>query len=432
VAKLIATTIKPKIFMNLNFGNLLLDFYRPGDPDPSNEDLQNFSNMHGLDYDLKNNYFELNRLFKSYNRFKAVLNEEIDEPVEYRHLAHILAESNIIPIEQDRDESKKGVEFYNGITIVVLEYDGNPLDKNTNINVRCPPYGLDNDRYENNDIVFITKSPQGFWEPLIYVEKQQTGISDHDAYFRIPRKRFYFKNNPMNPRIVKRFEEYSQKCSEGVIYRGAFSTQTGIDSRNLETFTQVYDLFVKSYQYRPYAIVKDVYNHMVGLSINVSKKNKEISEVIVPVSDDGNITYFNNFAKIHVNYTKMRLGDPADIFLLYNNVPEMQRLQVSNPGYKLKHFKCKEDKRKGQAQTEYKCKDGTIFGFQLANGITLPCRPTGYNDEYKSKIAAASIQTIPSNKLIEFEYEINDAIVKDISGSLEQKPVFDKYFIQKE
>jgi len=142
VAELISLNITPRVFLQLNFGNLLLEFFNPSKKPDSDYELQKFGNKH-LQTDINLIKPELSRFKRSYDNFKNnyVLNS--NETKQLRHFIHALAEPGLL--------SEHGILF------IVLEYDRDPHDPNVEVDVKCPSLGIDKDRYYKNDIAYITK-----------------------------------------------------------------------------------------------------------------------------------------------------------------------------------------------------------------------------------------------------------------------------------
>ena len=417
----ISQAITPKVFANLNFGNLLLEFFHPGDTEPDNTTLESFSGLH-MGLSIKYFRYELSRLYRSYNRFIKFLKGEIPGagPKQYRQFFHILAEKGLLirrkPIQ----------DLTNGLTIIVLDYDGDPIDPTTRVNVRCPPYGFDMGRYSNNDITFLTCDKNGIWEPLIYVDRQMGGQQVADpvyrlSYFRIPQSKFTTVMEQKLPQnLLDRYTEFKTKCSKGVIYRGIYTSQTGVDSGRLETFSYLYKMFSIT-QSPVKGIIRDIYNHMVGVVVSANQFKPNM-DVIIPASDDGYIEIMQQIPIIQLGFDAKResdityqyrsYADAYTVYQFYNS--EMQTIITKNPDYRLKSLKCRE---KTGDDIEI-CRNGDIIGFILQNGIVLPCRPTSYN-ELKEKLGGNIPITLSpvAFKKVEFEFQINEDIIKHATKS---------------
>ena len=427
----ISATIPPRVFINLNFGNLLLEFFKPGDAEPDNATLENFSQLY-LGLSIQQYRTELSRIYRSYMRFIRFVKGEFDEKIQYRQFFHILAEKGLL-VRRNRED------LTDGLNIIVLEYDGNPSDPATRVTVRCPPYGFDMGRYRNNDYAFMTVDKAGMWEPLIYVDAQTAGSAHllsglRQSYFRISPLRIAAQfDNPLPKSLVDRFNEFNDKCATGVVYRGIYTAQTGIDAAQLIPLSKIVAELGKT-QTPARGIIRDTYNHLVGITVRDPTSK---ADIIIPAADDGYISYSASLPEIHLNFD---VNDPTQHYRGYADAGAVYRfytgtqikpLQIINNGYGLRSLKC-ETRSPKKDET---CKNGTIVGFTLANGIILPCRPTPYND-FKAKYDGTipvEIRALPYKKDVEFEYEINQDIAALGQGQGQsQTPTYDENMLVRE
>jgi hypothetical protein len=415
----ISATITPRIFLNLNFGNLLLEFFEPGDPEPTDQALESFSNLH-LQLSIAQYKVELSRLYRSYRRFihfirgtdpsskfSELIPDANPKPKQYRQFFHILAEKGLLVRKNMED-------LTNGLNIIVLEYDADPTDPGTRVQVKCPPYGYDLGRYRNNDVAFMTVDKDGFWEPLIYADAQSAGSAHllsglRRSYFRIPVSRFSAQTHYVLPQpLVKRYTEYTEQCSKGTVYRGLYTVQSGVDAAALIPLSKVVSELAKT-KTPVRGIVRDTYNHLVGVTVREVGSKQDI---IIPAADEGYISYSHPLPEIHLNYDVdspkehyRGYASAEQVYNFYNGI-QIKPLQVVSPGYVLRAFKCTSAST-GTGVNQ--C--STLVGFTLANNVVVPCRPTSYS-EFKEKHPAVPVEmdTLPYKKDIEFEYEINDEI----------------------
>ena len=154
----ILEVIIPRVFIQLNYGNLLLEFYSPNDPVLPKQLLQRWANNHlGVIYN-ETNKLEIERIYKSYTAFNKWLLS--DEPKEYRQFAMLLAQSNLL-----QGASRPGITF------IVIE-----LNEDSTVDIRCPSYGYNTELMTNNDVAFLFHHHTGIWEPIFYVNNVVTGI----------------------------------------------------------------------------------------------------------------------------------------------------------------------------------------------------------------------------------------------------------------
>lgn len=425
----ISATILPRVFMNLNFGNLLLEFFKPGDAEPDNATLETFSQLY-LGLSIQHYRTELSRIYRSYMRFIRFVKGEFDEKVQYRQFFHILAEKGLL-VRRNRED------LTDGLNIIVLEYDGNPSDPATRVTVKCPPYGFDMGRYRNNDYAFMSVDKAGLWEPLIYVDAQTAGSAHllsglRQSYFRISPLRIAAQfDNPLPKPLIERFNEFNSKCAAGVVYRGIYTAQTGIDAAQLIPLSKIVVELAKT-QTPARGIIRDTYNHIVGVTVRDPTSK---ADIIIPAADDGYISYSANLTEIHLNFDVKdaphqyrSYADAGAVYRFYTGT-QIKPLQIINAGYALRTFKC-ETRSPKKDET---CKNGTLVGFTLSNGIILPCRPTSYND-FKAKYdgtISVEIRALPYKKDVEFEYEINDDIAAMDQGP-SQTPTYDESMLVRE
>ncbi len=443
----ISQVIKPHIYANLNFGNLLLEFFNPGDYDKYMNDnelrlsleqfkevLQSFSTDWLSSEPVGVFQYELTRLFLSYRRFIEYVRGKTADRLQYRHFFHMLAERGLFVRNTADEASKKSV---NGLTIIVLEYEGDPTDPTSKVRVRCPPYGFDIERYEKNDVCFMTVDAAGFWEPLLFVEPVEIGSTQRQAYYRIPYQKFAKaadKPGALPQNIRERFFEFRNKCSAGAVYRGIYTAQVGVDSSTLLPLSSITDSFVKTQ--RPVeGILRDAYNHLVGAVIPYDSKRQN-THIIIPASDDGDMRYFDSIKKIFFGFDPRmdkngiyKYNDYADAQEVYNfyHGPEMERIQAKNPGYAFKSFICIPKKKTppplfGMPPAKPSCEGGMIVGYRLQNGILLPCRRSAYNelrDKMKDKFSTLTFERIPYSA--EFTFTQDRKIIREALTPEERK-----------
>ena len=307
VANYIRKAIYPILFQSFNFGNLVIEFYNPTDPPPPENELESWAEIH-LGVEIKaTNKFYIERLYNSYNRFIHFL-EDPSRPKELRQFAHILAEP--------------GVLTDNGITIIVVDYSGNPNDSKTTINIRCPLQGYSSYQYENNDIVFLTHDPSGIWEPLIYTDntpsKGSVGdIHNHNFLFQAA------ELNKQDENVRSRIQEFRAKCDSKSL--GAYTSTTApTPGGSLADSLIPKETLLYGADAPPYGLVRDSYNHIVAATFRYNRLL-----VAVPLADDGSLDNFhlNNLdpkkkkaeiKRIHFGWDDFKAADTDDIISFYN------------------------------------------------------------------------------------------------------------------
>ena len=347
--------IQPRAFINLNFGNLLLEFYDKAINNPLPTDtpitqaiISEWSSKY-LKADITENEVELRRFYLAFRRFRGYLTSS-SETKQLRHLYHALAEPGLVTP--------------NGITIIVLEYKGNPASDDVEIEVRCPNLGFDLSRYSRNDIVFMTRDSKGFWEPLSYIQKQvifPTKIVKQDALYKFTINQL----SSLVPQAVRdRVQEFMRQCSSS--YRGYYTSQSHVDSRLLIPIS----VALKSLgQVEAVGIIRDAYNHLVAITLSSGSKGvRKSPEVILPIADDGYIAHKDQDLTIYVSWKSVEnnLASAADVYRIYETVVKKKLLPLSKQ-YTLLDFIQEED--------------GMIRGFRIGAEssdeqyppIILPC-----------------------------------------------------------
>ncbi len=375
--------ITPRVFMTLNFGNLVLEFYTPETKmddktvkerarDP---ELKLYFDDDNVEGSLETNRtttvnLELKRLFIAYDNFVNYI-RSTDIKKEYRHFVHALAEPNLL------------FEEGPGITIVELQYKGDPYSADTKIDVKCPILGYDSLRYSKNNIAFIThykgmlnNEYRDIWEPLIYVkqvsipgklEKSQKGI-----YSISPRVLV-----DSLPTLKERVREFKTQCSS--LYRGFYTIQRDISYKLIHPYSYVKEKLLP--KYRIGRIIRDLYNHIVGITVEIRK-----SEVIIPVVDDGTIDN-NNIVSFGYNSIG-KLASANTYYEVYNQIGPLFR--ANSPYYTITSF--------------YKDKySNKVYEVRLGPNLRIPC------GDFREPIEGLTIPIeTPSNRA---DYMVEDETV---------------------
>jgi hypothetical protein len=368
VAKLLSDRIQPRTFINLNFGNLLLEFYSLSlnasarQRQPTDDELSQWASTY-LKANLSENRMELLRFYKAYTYFKTYLLSK--EPKQLRHIAHALSEPGVIT--------------ENGLNLIVLEYNGNPASKDVQITVRCPLSGFDIDRYSKNDVAFITHDSLGFWEPVIYVHKKKVQIrTEQEGFYKFTWRELA----TVAPPIVRdRISEFTKQCSSS--YRGIYTSQPFIDSRLLVPVSTALKLLSPA---EPIGIIRDAYNHLVAVTVASNPENpKGSKEIVVPVADDGIVFYKDQDLRIHISWKTVNIASASDVARVYGGIINNKFVSLTKQ-YVLMQFL-----REG----------GEIAGFQLGvRGyplLTLPCGP--------GDVGEIPIEDYTEDAPIEFAFE---------------------------
>lgn len=268
------------VFIQLNYGSTLFDFYDPETSIPSvntQRYLENFAKQihmpikRGVEFNNQHTD-TLIRAFKSYLAFGSHFTDSTIIK-EYRIFGQLLTQQAIF------DENERGVLF------IVLELN----DKNE-LMIRCPPYGVNREAAARCDYAFLLHYTQdNTWEPVFYTNYSE----EEDERTNI----FVFKNTPEErpkwPKIVEtRVKEFQTLCySSGL---GLYTQiETGLDIQTvLFTLSEVRDLETPKAQKKETApedrvfikyVLRDLYNRVNGVVISI-RGGKLIT---VPCIDDG-------------------------------------------------------------------------------------------------------------------------------------------------
>ena len=323
--------ILPRPYLFLNYGNLLLEFYNPSDAGPTYQDLQLWSQKN-LEVELSDeNKPSVLRLWKSYHRFREFILSKTTLK-EYRQFAQMLALPGFLSV--------RGVIFI--ILDIVKDGDGERLE------IRCPPFGYDNEQYADADIGFLMHHHTGIWEPIFYSENERAHKQFGDRHAStLNFQRSLIANWPLI--VQKRVLEFTQKCAGPG--RAAWTSASLVDSFALIPVSRAIQGIAQS----PEGIVRDSYNHIVALTFRVEAGKNRL--VTVPVVDDGTIL---SPARLHFDWDDYTSATVDAVIRFYQE--NIEPIFTYYPGYTIK----------------YKVKNvttGKIVAVQLANGLYIPCLP---------------------------------------------------------
>ena len=370
--------ITPRVFIQLNYGNLLLEFYNPKYeikkqyikrmPTWAREQL-------GIEYKESVNALEVQRIFNSYLHFQAWM-RDFSTVKEYRHFAMILAQGNLIPnLIQGQLVSRAG------ITIIVID-----INKDNSVSVRCAPYGYNSELMDNNNIIFLMHHYSGIWEPLFYVDNTtKDGVRERDLttlVFQKGREKGW-------PEIVKKlYGEFKRSCSGPG--KSIYTSQSYIDSNAMIPLSMavkiVNTITENSSNFFFYGIIRDAHNHVAALVCQ--EKTGDISyEVALPVIDDGILITDKN---IILNWEDFNVSPVEETERIYKDylLPVITSLY---PAYAKQYTISKYAVSK---------KTNLVVGLQLTNLLFIPVEETS-NTQTKESVVIVD----------EFEWNINRKII---------------------
>ena len=370
----ILSPIKPRVFIQMNYGNLVLEFYNPKYV-IRKQDVKRMpywaANELGVTYN-ESNSLEIQRIFNSYLHFVEWMRDTTTVK-EYRHFAMILAQSNLIP--NLLPNTKISIA---GTTIIVID-----ISKDNSVSIRCPPYGYNSELMDNNNIIFIMHHYTGVWEPLFYVDNTEIdGIRQNDLTTLV------FQKGRYNgwPEIVKKlYGEFKRSCSGPG--KTVYTSQSNINSnaliplsvskKYLEIISQKYNNFSFT------GILRDAYNHAVAIICEESVDGITY-EVALPVIDDGIlITDKENI----LNWNDFNVSPVKETIRIYKTYL-LPLIGSRYPGYNINKYSISK-------------KTNLIVGVQLKNLLFIPVEETSNTVTDENQI----IQTD------EFEWDINRKII---------------------
>ena len=262
-----------KSYLSLNYGNLLLEFYRPTDRPKDMKKIENWIRLWAkttMNIDMNDtNQEQIIRLYYSFNRFKAWL-KETSTRKEYRQFAMMLAQSRFL-----RGPSKPGITF-----IVLDLLKGKKAGDPEILQVRCPPFGYNKETMGQNDVAFLLHHYSGVWEPLFYIDNRAPSVRGPESYTLLFE---YAKRSDWPPIVETRLKEFISRCHSDA--RAVFTFQSKILSLKLIPVSAAKRELDKQSEIQYVGYIRDAYNHLVALMLRERKEGAPV--VLLPVADDG-------------------------------------------------------------------------------------------------------------------------------------------------
>lgn len=349
----IREVISPRVYTFLNYGNLVLEFYDPGDPGPSENELRLWMSRE-LQVDVNaTNQDAAMRIWKSYHHFLGFL--ESTQTKEYRQFAQMLA----LP----------GLLSPRGLVLIVME-----LNEKDELSVKCPPFGYNIEQYSSSDVGFILHRSSGIWEPIFY-SSNRAQTARFTARHQ-PEITFQRSLEAGWPSIVKqRVSEFTNKCYS--IGRGAYTSTRRIDTMSLLPLSRA----IQGMPQIPTGVVRDTYNHIVAVTFRAKAGKPGL--VALPVVDD---EYVPVTRTIHLDWDDYTPAPMDFIIEFYKN--NFDDIFSSYPRYKI----MRRIKSRGT---------GRYVALQLENGLYIPAG--------MPKVEEA-VLSLPLGEIDEMEWSLNRAI----------------------
>lgn len=364
-----------KLFISINFGNLMLEFYTPSQQTYTAAELTKWAVKY-LNPKRSQQYPYIARIKKSYDNFINFL-QNPKRVKEYRQFAHLLAQPNIFM------KTKSAIDTP-GILFVVIE-----MTDEKHYTIRCPPFGITN-AMKSCDIGFLIHREE-IWEPLFFLKNDisKLGTARHIHTLRINKDNRQLPQ--LRPDVFKIIQTFRERCAnqEPTVYTGiqqlAIKDATLPDLTSLITIMKELGTFV--------GVIRDVYNHVVAVTIKIDNDN----EIAFPVLDDGFMQSQNSLA-IYFGWEGFA---PAPVEIVWEFYMENQERFTNYAGYKPMRI----------VRLPYG-KTRAIKAIQLENGIYIP-------------VGESEIEELPGRvddvEEFEFEWTINEKIGRPAESASDKK-----------
>lgn len=364
----IIDVLQPRVFIQMNYGNLVLEFYDPKKPPIKNRKrLELWANQKlGIQMN-KENELEVERIYNSYTNFIEWLDSE-KTVKEYRQFSMILSQANLIQGRVGRP----------GTTVIVID-----IFKDDSVSVRCPTYGYNAELMDNNDVIFLMHHHSGIWEPLFYVDNTTVDdIRDKDLFTLVFQKGRY---NGWPDVVKKLYGEFRRSCSGPG--KTVYTSQSFINSNAIISLSGAQRLLLNvSKKYNNIffnGMLRDAYNHVAAVVIE-EQQDGESYHVALPVVDDGVLI---TDKALYLNWNDFYPAPLEETLRIYKNYL-LPFISARYPGYNLDKYVVSK-------------KTNSLVGVQLKNLMYIPV------EEQDVKTINKDLVTL----IDDFEYDINRDII---------------------
>ena len=360
----------PRVFLNAHFGNLVLEFFQPADGramPATRQELQQWAQVHlqiGLN---SSNQYPLMRLYNAYHRFVEFIKDP-SQRKDLRHIQPLLAEPGLLTTR--------------GVQLIIMNDNGSEP-----VTIQCPIFGVSLQRHKKNDFVFLSRRMRtvgqiSYANYELYVHTSNKPAKGGEVEIHEPILRWDYQSRRIWPDVVQqRVDEYVNQCQSK--YRSIYTAQSGVQSSTFIPLSLTLDAPSK-----PEGIVKDTYNHIVGVTFR--SKPGSTRMVVLPVIDDGVATISSGFSiqSIYLDWEDLQAAPIEEVVQYYQT--KLDQFFLLYPGY----------------QVEYAVRrNQQIVAIQLKNGLYVPVAPPKKQDAFD----ALNMKVVDVN---EFKWEID----KRISG----------------
>jgi hypothetical protein len=335
--------VTPLVFLSLNYGNFLFDFFDPTTPAPPPFVLKQFASKQLLlDSGIGLHKEAILRAWKGYEAFKAFM-ANTSKVKEFRQFAQLLSLPNLLYWTDSNNDV-----IANGIMFIVLE-----MKQTGELVARCPPYGITPEMAARCDVAFLlhyTIGSVNVWEPVIYTENNADAeLSETYMVFRRDAEAGW-------PAVVKkRVAEYQAMCfSSGL---GIYTDSSMINPKTLIPLSvgMLIDSEVK-------AILRDTYNHVSSILFRTDQ-----GVIMVPVIDDGSVHPTTKVELDWRNFMRDLAPGSAAVDFYRTKVAEVLTTQ---PPEVVSSYTIDIVMRLDKSVPERP----DMFALKLANGLTVPVR----------------------------------------------------------
>ena len=366
----ILSIVQPNLFLALNYGNFLFDYYSPSTPAPPDRILRDFAQKRFLiGNPLGITKEAVIRAWKGYSGFEAFI-KDTNSLKEFRQFAQLFSLPNTMYW------SSQGEQRMNGILFIVLE-----VDKDGGVEIRCPPYGVTaahTDPETGCDIAFVLHYYSGVWEPLFYTNNKPDK--------RVFENTLVFTRNTRSdwPEIVKkRVEEYERMCHSSGL--GIYTDSPFVNSKALLPLSKLMNL-VDDQSQVVHAIMRDTYNHVSAVIF------KTVTEelIIVPTVDDGSV-YMTTPIEIEWRNFAQRLAKAEVVQDFYEKVLAPVLDDSNRETYKIVNT-LRLDKTDP--------KRDFVYAFQLQGGLYVPVKKGSEEGQLESTIEGTELPWSIDRKIV--------------------------------
>ena len=362
----ILSIVQPNLFLALNYGNFLFDYYNPSTPSPPDRVLRDFAQKRFLiGNPLGVTKEAVVRAWKGYAGFEAFI-KDTSTTKEFRQFAQLFSLPNTMYW------SSSGEQRMNGILFIVLE-----VDKDGGVEIRCPPYGV-TAAHSNCDIAFVLHYYSGIWEPLFYTNNN-------------PDKRV-FENTLVFTRdtradwpaiVTKRVEEYERMCHSSGL--GIYTDSPFVNSKALVPLSKLMELTYTD-EVQVHAIMRDTYNHVSAVIFKTTTEEL----IVVPTVDDGTV-YMTTPIEIEWRNFASRLAKAEVVREFYETVLAPILDESNRETYNIINT-LRLDKTDP--------KRDFVYAFQLQGGLYVPVKKGAEEGELESTIEGTELPWSIDRKIV--------------------------------